>query len=98
MFISELGLALARLVSIADDVMIGEQQARPDEKSRTVPGAAIAWNLDPADRVSCASAAVKEIDRHQVAIANDALESIGIAARRLEQLLANGEPLIRSRP
>ena len=97
-FIAELGFALARLVGIAQHMMVGEQQAGADEKSRTVPGAAIARDLDPANRRGCPPAAIEEIDRHEVALADDALEAIRITLRRLDEVLAKGKPLVGLRP
>jgi hypothetical protein len=37
---------------------------------------------------------VQEIDRHKVAVADNALESVWIAALRFEKIFTNSEPLV----
>src|SRR5689334_18969746 len=78
--IAEFSFGLACLVGIAEHVMVGEQEARPDKKTRAVPGSAVARDFDSANRRGRPPAAIEEINRHQVAVADDALEPVCVAA------------------
>jgi hypothetical protein len=92
--VAELGLTLARLVFVAKHVMIGEQQSWSDQKTGAVPRPAVTRHSDPAHGRRCTLAPIQKIDRQQIAFADDTLERIGIAARRLEEILADSKTII----
>src|SRR5262245_7528215 len=75
-------------------MVVGQQQARTNEKTCSIPRTALTGDLDTTDRGSRPPATVQEVDRHKVAVADNALKSVRIAALRFEKILANGEPLV----
>jgi hypothetical protein len=74
--------------------MIGEQQSWSDQKTGAVPRPAVTRHSDPAHGRRCTLAPIQKIDRQQIAFADDTLERIGIAARRLEEILADSKTII----
>jgi hypothetical protein len=93
-FVTEFRFALARLIGIAENMVVGQQQARTNEKTCSIPRTAITRDFDATDRGSRPPATVQEVDRHKVAVADNALESIRIAALRFEKILTNSEPFV----
>ena len=78
--IIEIDQAAAGIVGLSQDMVVGEQQGRRDDKSgaKTANPAAEVANLDAADGAAAATADVQKVHFEQVARAQDTLQPLSV--------------------
>ncbi len=89
MLIAELRTSLGGLYGTRQHMVVGQQQPRPHQKPSAVGEAPIHRQLDPAYRVSGTAAPIQEVDRQQVALADNTFQTVRVTLLALDQPDAN---------
>lgn len=90
----ELRFCLAGLILAAKNVVVGDQQPWPDQKSGAVPFGSLGGGANPAYRFGRASPAIEVVDRRQVALTKDAFMPGRVGLARLDQRLSKCAPAL----